>query len=590
VTSLRTFWRNLTRSASRERTPEATASTAVELPSQIVDIDLELPANDPLGAYLQSASGVVDLEALKLDSPALDRLREAGASVVVPLVSQGELVGLIALGGRLSEQDYSADDRKLLADLATQAAPAVRVAQLVRQQRREALERGRVDQELRVAGVIQQSLLPKGVPELPGWRVAVHYQPAREVGGDFYEFLHFDDGRIAFIVGDVTDKGVPAAMVMATTRSLMRAVTERLTAPGAVLERVNELLQPDIPERMFVTCFYALLDPATGVIRYANAGHDLPYRRGEGGVDELHARGMPLGLMPDMLYEEAEMRLAPGDTVLFHSDGLVEAHDPERAMFGFPRLKALMGELADGEGGLIPQLLERLATFTGPGWEQEDDVTLVTLHRSADVDEGAGERAVPTFAVPATPSDASEPPSALADAPVLDAFDVASEPGNERGAAERVVEIAAGQGLDPDRLEKLKTAVAEATMNAMEHGNGYDPDLPVTIRVAASETDLHVSITDLGDDAPESESEAPDLEAKLAGEQSPRGWGLFLIRNMVDEMRVSSSLDAGGRPTHTIELIVALDAEPEAEAQRDGAHDHEIHDHAHDDEAHEGGA
>ncbi len=549
MTSLRTLWRNLIRPGARTRALEDTSVAASAPAFQVVDLDLELPPNDPLSAYLSGADGVVDVEALKLDSPALERLREAGARVVVPLVSQGELIGLIALGSRLSEQDYSADDRKLLADLATQAAPAVRVAQLVSQQQREALERLRVDQELRIAAVIQQSLLPKGVPELPGWEVAVHYEPAREVGGDFYEFLEYDDGRIGFIIGDVTDKGVPAAMVMATTRSLLRAVTERLSAPGEVLSRVNELLLPDIPDRMFVTCFYALLDPGSGRVSYANAGHDLPYRQGMGGVSELRATGMPLGLMPDMRYEEFDVQLEPGDTVLFHSDGIAEAHDPNREMFGFPRLESLMTE-APWTGGLIPMLLQRLEAFTGPGWEQEDDVTLVTLHRST-APAASGVREEGTADGQAD------------DERVLAAFSVASEQGNERDVAARVAEAARDLDLPAARLERLKTAVAEATMNAMEHGNGYRPEKPVAVRVAATGEAVQVRITDLGGDTPVAVAETPDLEAKLAGDQSPRGWGLFLIKSMVDEMTIGTGEDEGGRATHTVELTLHLGAERE---------------------------
>jgi serine phosphatase RsbU (regulator of sigma subunit) len=143
----------------------------------------------------------------------------------------------------------------------------------------------------------------------------------------------------------------------------------------------------DIPPNMFVTCLYAILDPAEGRLRYANAGHDLPYLRrhyGEG-AHELRAAGMPLGLMPGMSYEEKEASLKEGDSVLFYSDGLVEAHDPKREMFGFPRLRRLVAEHdADAEErSLVDFLMDELRSFTGEGWEQEDDITLVTLRRSA---------------------------------------------------------------------------------------------------------------------------------------------------------------------------------------------------------------
>jgi serine phosphatase RsbU (regulator of sigma subunit) len=344
---------------------------------------VEIAPNDPILAYFQSAGGVVDIERLTLDSPALHDMRAAGIKLAVPLVSQGELIGVLNLGPRMSQQEYSADDRKLLNDLATQAAPAVRVAQLVRQQQLEAQERERIEQELRLARIIQQTLLPKKKPEIPGWQVEAFYRPAREVGGDFYDFMELPDGRLGLVVGDVTDKGVPAAMVMATTRTLLRAAAMRMNgSPGEVLERANDVLYPDIPPNMFVTCLYAILDPESGVLHYANAGHDLPYRRHEQGASELRATGMPLGLMPGMSYEEKEVELTPGDSVLFYSDGLVEAHDPEREMFGFPRLQGLVGAHAGDGAALVDFLLGELERFTGPGWEQEDDITLVTLERS----------------------------------------------------------------------------------------------------------------------------------------------------------------------------------------------------------------
>ena len=247
----------------------------------------------------------------------------------------------------------------------------------------EIQERERIEQELGVARQIQRSLLPEATPELDGWQFATYYKPAREVGGDFYDFLELEDGRLGLVVGDATGKGMPAALVMATTRGMLRAVAQNLDSPGEVLVRVNDALYPDIPSAMFVTCFYAILDPAAGRLRYANAGHDLPYvlHNGEG-THELRATGMPLGMMPEMGYEEKEAVLRAGDCVLFYSDGLVEAHDPQYEMFGFPRLGALIGERGK-EPSLVDSLLEELYSFVGEGWEQEDDITLLTLRRSA---------------------------------------------------------------------------------------------------------------------------------------------------------------------------------------------------------------
>src|SRR5215211_5071110 len=367
----RGFWQNLFRRDGGE-VPEGPPAVAERTP-QTAAPELEIEPNDPILAYLTSVSGVVEVERIDLDSPALRAMKAAEVKLVVPLVSQGELIGLLNLGPRLSQQEYQ--------------------------------ERERIEQELRVARLIQQTLLPKNLPDLPGYTVAAYYQPAREVGGDFYDFLELDDGRLGLIVGDVTDKGVPAALVMATTRTMLRAAAQRNISAGEVLRLSNETLVTDIPPNMFITCLYAILEPHTGRLVYANAGHDLPYRRrsttsttssgtssgsggGSGGVvaEELRATGMPLGLMPGMRYEEKEIVLEAGESVLFYSDGLVEAHDPGYEMFGFPRLAGLVGAHRGEGSALIGYLLNELSRFTGEGWVQEDDITLVTLERSAHSD------------------------------------------------------------------------------------------------------------------------------------------------------------------------------------------------------------
>src|SRR3989440_947305 len=430
---------------------------------QMTPPPMDIAHNDPIVAYFLSAPGAIEVDKLHLDSTALQAMKDAGVKLAIPLVSQGELVGLLNLGPRLSEQDYSTDDRGLLNTLATQSAPAVRVAQLVQDQQTQARENERIQHELRVAQLIQKTLLPKDLPALPGWKVNAYYQAARQVGGDFYDFIYLDDGRLGLVIGDVTDKGVPAALLMATTRSVLRAVAQRVVKPGQVLERVNEIIYQDIPPKMFVTCLYALLDPETGQLLYANAGHDLPYHRHQvSEVTELRATGMPLGLMPGMKYEEKETRLAYGESILFYSDGIVEAHNSDRGMYGFPRLMKLVGEY-DEDSSLKDVVLEDLA---------------------------------------------------------------------------------------------------EATMNAMEHGNHYLPDRPVSIKVLASQGALSVRITDHGGTRilpSESGIEVPDIEAKLAELQTPRGWGLFLIKHMVDEMNISSD-----ESHHTVELIMYLKGEDNA--------------------------
>ena len=345
------------------------------------------------------------------------------------------------------------------------------------------------------------------------------------------------------VVGDVTDKGVPAALVMASTHSLLRSAAPQLLSPGETLAQVNNLLCGDIPAQMFVTCMALVLDAASGSLEYANAGHDVPYLSTADGVVELRATGMPLGLMPNMVYEERSTVMRPGERLLLHSDGLAEAHNPQREMFGFPRVSELAGrETGDGQS-VIDLCLSELDRFSGPNHEQEDDITLVVLecsqHRAWQQEASAA---------------AADP--ALMEAgmeEILDEFELASEPGNERLAFKRVAGVVADSGLGSDQIEKLKTAVAEATMNAIEHGNENQSDVPVEIRVLRSAEGIVVTITDQGGDRDDGsgEVETPDLVEKLEGRQRPRGWGLFLIEKMVDSMQVTTE----GR-RHTVRLTV----------------------------------
>jgi anti-sigma regulatory factor (Ser/Thr protein kinase) len=245
-----------------------------------------------------------------------------------------------------------------------------------------------------------------------------------------------------------------------------------------------------------------------------------------------------------MAYEEKEIQLAPGDSILLYSDGLVEAHNRQRAMFGFPRLRQLLGERT-GEDGIIAFLLDQLSDFTGAGWQQEDDVTLVTIqcHTLATTTQTAIQNVGDENMNEAQPETWQ----------ILGEWTIASVPGNERLALSDVEDAVQSLHLPAAQLDKLKTAVAEATMNAMEHGNHYQPDQPVVIQAATNDLQLVVRITDQGGAQEIPVAETPDLELKLAGVQSPRGWGLFLIQHMVDQMNVTSDDEQ-----HTIELVFNL--------------------------------
>lgn len=479
----------------------------------VVEAVVDISPDDPLLPLLLALGRPVDVDELELDSPAVTAMREAGVVLLVPMVSHGELISVLQLGSRRSDQPYNADDRSLLASVAGGAAPALRVAQLLDEREREARARERVAAELRVAQLIQQHFLPRRLPNRPGWTVEAYYQPAREVGGDFYDFVELEDGLLGIVVGDVTDKGVPAALVMTSTRTLLRASAQRLVEPAEVLTRVNAQLHDDIPPAMFVTCLYGILDPASGEFRFANAGHNLPIHLDDGSVAEPRATGLPLGLMPEADYDEAKVTIGDGDALILYSDALPEAHGPSGEMFGFASVTAAAARI--GEGPIVDHFLHELERFAGSEWEQEDDVTIVALRR--------------------------RPPQRIVEIPSIE--------GSERRAIDEVTEFARDL-LPPDRVERLATAVGEATMNAIEHGNASDPSIPVEVWMSHRDGAVVVHIADRGAGI-EGSGEPPDLDAKVRGEQSPRGWGRFLIEEMVDDVTTSS---AGGRHFVTLTM------------------------------------
>jgi anti-sigma regulatory factor (Ser/Thr protein kinase) len=297
-----------------------------------------------------------------------------------------------------------------------------------------------------------------------------------------------------------------------------------------VLADVNDALVPEIPPAMFVTCLYAIIDTAAGEVVFANAGHNLPYVRTNDGVVELRATGMPLGLMPGMSYEETKYGMGSGETMVLTSDGITEAHSPEGEMYGFARL---MGRVArqPSDDDMLNAVVTDLEKFTGPDAEQEDDITLVVVRRTASAQSSAA-----TFAERRQ---------------ILARFTVPSEEGNERIAIAKVTAAVDSLSMATDRLERLKTAVGETVMNAIEHGNEFRAELDVDVEVCANEDTVSVLVTDQGGAKVIPDAAVPDIEAKLAGEQTPRGWGLFLIEKMVDEVKTTSD---GG--THTVELVM----------------------------------
>jgi serine phosphatase RsbU (regulator of sigma subunit) len=312
-----------------------------------------------------------------------DSVRIVGARAIlcVPLELKGRVEGVIYVDSRLQTGVFSPDDVAMLQGIAASAAIAIDNARLYQ----VAVEKGRMERELQVAREVQTSLLPREVPNLTGWDFAAWWHPARQVSGDFYDFVTFRDGSLGLVIGDVTDKGMPAALFMATARSVVRASVASAYEPALALEQANDALAAEAPNGMFVTLLLAQLTPGHGGVRVANAGNHRPilYRASLGTLVELGAPDLPLAIDAGVHYQTAEELLVPGDFLLLHTDGLTDATDASHALFGIGRVRSV---LLEHRSASADELRERLrlavAGFVG-SLPPYDDVTFLLARRTA---------------------------------------------------------------------------------------------------------------------------------------------------------------------------------------------------------------
>jgi len=241
-----------------------------------------------------------------------------------------------------------------------------------------------LEHELDVANKMQQAILPTVFPATDAYQTYGSMTPAREVGGDFFDIMPLDDGRIGLAIADVSDKGVPAALFMMSSRTLLKGAAIGLGQPGNILREVNDLLYADNETMMFVTLLYAVYDPATGQLTYANGGHNLPVIvHPDGSSDILPGTdGIALAVLPGADYEQRSITIAPGDSVIFYTDGVTEAVDTEGEEFGMERLSAVFaGSGADDCQSATQAVLDAVKDFAGEA-PQFDDITCLVLHRS----------------------------------------------------------------------------------------------------------------------------------------------------------------------------------------------------------------
>ncbi|MCC7209479.1 MAG: SpoIIE family protein phosphatase, partial [Anaerolineae bacterium] len=331
-------------------------------------------------ALIDAFEPVAAGEGAELPLPgALERMFGVPALLGLPLQAKGSLVGAMFVDRpALGDSTNRKRRMNILAGIAHQTALAFETAHL----QAEASERQRLERELDVAQRIQRSFLPQQLPRYAGWDLAAFYRAARQVGGDFYDFIPLKDGKIGLVIADVADKGVPAALFMALCRTNIRAAAYSRSDPAETLTRVNQLLLSDSRSDMFVTVWYGVWDPKTGEITYANTGHNPPILiQSTGACCELSAGGIALGVLEDVTLERKSVTLDPGDVLVAYTDGVTDALRADEVEFGLSGLQdTALSAYFQSASAIVERVVSAVDTFTGEQ-PQFDDLTLVVLKR-----------------------------------------------------------------------------------------------------------------------------------------------------------------------------------------------------------------
>ena len=309
-------------------------------------------------------------------------LRQMNTELLLPLSGRAHLLGLIALGPKRSEEPYTPTDLRTLQSVAAQTGLSLEVAELVRKLADQAAQRERMNREIEIAREVQQRLFPQTMPQMPGVDLAGMCRPASEVGGDYYDLIAMEDGHLGFAIGDVSGKGISAALIMASLRASLRGLV--LEDPGdlaKVMQKVNRLVYEASSSSRYATFFFATLDPLTREFRYVNAGHNPPVvvKQATGEVCRLEACGPVVGMLPSTEYEARSMFLHPGDLLIGYTDGISEAMTAEDEEWGEERMLAAVPQHSETSAEDILSSIFRAADEFTRGAEQHDDMTLLVM-------------------------------------------------------------------------------------------------------------------------------------------------------------------------------------------------------------------
>ena len=297
----------------------------------------------------------------------------------VPLLVKGELIGYLAVFNKHNGAPFTNQDKRLLSIIGSQSAQLIENARLYEEEKALLL----LQEEVKMASSIQRKLLPESKPEIPGFQVSCINIPAQSVGGDYYDFIHFSSGKIGFCVGDITGKGMPAAMLMANLQATIRSQASIFEESSDCLRGTNKLLFHSTDPEKFATVFYGILEPESGTMEFANGGHDAPLLLKKGKeIKSLHATGLLLGMMENASYNKGNITLDPGDTLLIYTDGVTEAMDTANNEYGLQRLHQHIADHNDKSSDELMNFIISDIRKHAEGTSQSDDITLMIIKRT----------------------------------------------------------------------------------------------------------------------------------------------------------------------------------------------------------------
>jgi sigma-B regulation protein RsbU (phosphoserine phosphatase) len=381
-----------------------------------------------------------------------------------------------------------------------------RVQERTAELRRTTAEKERIGSELRIASEIQKSILPRTFPPFPDradFEIYATTIPPLEMGGDFYDFFLIDDKRLGVVIADVSGKGVPAAIFMAVSRSLIKATALASVSPSACLEHVNRLLCPDNDSAMFVTVFYGILNTETGELEFSNGGHNVPYIIGRDRLVPVGApSGMALGIVDDARYETSRTSLNAGETLVLYTDGVTEAMDTQNRLFSTPRFEQTIQGLARQRPiDLLTKLVEEVQAFSH-GALQADDITLLAMQYRQ---------------------------------PALLEITLTNRAAELQRLAMEVERFAHSHRIPERDLQALALALDEVVTNTISYG--YDDQAPHEIRVRLTLADGRLSAEVIDDGRPFNPLTAPPPDLTGTVDERPvGGLGVHLVRSLMEQV------------------------------------------------------